>query len=291
MSRPRIPMLAPKSPGPKWRARTRGEAPAISPAHSMPRAVSIWSSRPAGEPSCPSSTSRKCTCSTPSTLGTTSESTRSPAPRTMAITSSWHHSVSQPLMRTARALPAYSKRVSACTASSRPRSLAAGATESSRSRITMSAADCSAFSWKRSLVAGTDKHERRMVILPTEGALRRDPACLWERAPPPPGRLGSLARLHVLLERRHLAPNPGRVLPGQRPAQEAEHAAQLVIHLIDELGDAAAMAVGVGPLPLQRPVAEVAGTLARRRPGPDLDLDGALPGRQLEVVADPRALA
>ena len=66
-----------------------------------------------------------------------------------------------PLIRTATSLPSQPPALSAPTARSRAVSLAAGATESSRSSITSSAASSRALARNRSLLAGTDMQVRR----------------------------------------------------------------------------------------------------------------------------------
>ena len=77
------------------------------------------------------------------------------------MTSRYVHLVSQALTRTQRTFSPQSPSLMALTAFSRAASFSSGATESSRSRNTMSAASPCAFCSIFSLEAGTARQERR----------------------------------------------------------------------------------------------------------------------------------
>src|SRR5438067_5265663 len=146
---------------------SRGEAAQISSTLMRPRVVSIWASMPtlAARPVVVSiwvsSMSRACTSAALCTLGSISSSSRSEAFSTMWMTSRYVHLVSQALTRTQRTLSPQSPSLMALTALSRAASFSRGATESSRSRKTMSAARPWALSSIFSLEAGTARQERR----------------------------------------------------------------------------------------------------------------------------------
>ncbi len=93
-------------------------------------------------------------------FGTIITSSLSPAPSTTSITSSCAQCVSAPLTRTARILVPQSRLRSASTAFLRAASFCAGATASSRSRKTISAAVAIAFSIIFGLEAGVESSER-----------------------------------------------------------------------------------------------------------------------------------
>ena len=113
-------------------------------------------------------------------FGTMITSSLSPAPSTTSITSSCAQCVSAPLTRTARIFLPQSRLRSASTAFLRAASFCAGATASSRSRNTMSAAVAIAFSIIFGLEAGVESSERlsRSVMIAPFARLKfpRQPA-------------------------------------------------------------------------------------------------------------------
>ena len=109
----------------------------------------------------PSSTSSQLIAAGEVTLGSTTESTAPGAPVTTAMTSWYAHGVVASLTRTATSLPSQPPARSAATARPWAVSLAAGATESSRSSITWSVGRSRALARNRSLLARTDMQVRR----------------------------------------------------------------------------------------------------------------------------------
>src|SRR5882762_9022859 len=84
-----------------------------------------------------------------------------PAVSTISMISPWHHSVVTSLMRTQRVLRPQSRFLSAQLILLRASTFADGATASSRSQKTWSAADAAAFWSIFSLLPGTDSCDRR----------------------------------------------------------------------------------------------------------------------------------
>src|SRR5262249_37806258 len=102
-----------------------------------------------------------CTSAAVWTFGSINSSSRSPAPSTIVITSRYVHSVSHALTRTHNTVSPQSSSLIAWTILSRAPSFSSGATASSRSRNTMSAARPGALPSIFSLEPGTDRQERR----------------------------------------------------------------------------------------------------------------------------------
>src|SRR5260370_37525095 len=84
-----------------------------------------------------------------------------PAVSTISMISPWHHSVVTSLMRTQRVLRPQSRLLSAQLILLRASTFADGATASSRSQNTWSAADAAAFWSIFSLLPGTESCDRR----------------------------------------------------------------------------------------------------------------------------------
>ncbi len=124
--------------------------------------------RPGSSPSLasswPSSVSTNQTSRGALTLGTMMTSIAAPAPVTTSMRSSWHHTVSRPLIRTARVFDPQSSWFRASTIAPRAATLALGATASSRSRNTRSASLAAAFAIILSLEPGVESSERRRRI-------------------------------------------------------------------------------------------------------------------------------
>src|SRR5271167_3134567 len=162
----RIPWLADRSPKPRMSASRRGDAAAISSTCAKAALSSINASRPIRffkwslVSSCVSSVSKNQMSRGALGFGTIIMSSLSPAPSTIWITSSCAQCVSAPLTRTARTFLPQSRLRSASTAFLRAASFCAGATASSRSRNTMSAAVAIAFSIIFGFEAGVESSER-----------------------------------------------------------------------------------------------------------------------------------
>ena len=161
-----MPWLAERSPNPKISASSRGDDAAISSTRASAALSSISASRPilffrwSLVSSCVSSVSKNQMSRGAFGFGTMITSSLSPAPSTTSITSSCAQCVSAPLTRTARIFLPQSRLRSASTAFLRAASFCAGATASSRSRKTMSAAVAIAFSIIFGLEAGVESSER-----------------------------------------------------------------------------------------------------------------------------------
>src|ERR1700677_2501944 len=163
----RAPWDSEKSPTPKINASSRGLATAISSALARPSTSSMSTSsrmrlsKPSFDSSWVSSTSTHQTSRALRAFGMMMVSRFSPALVTTSIRSSWHHWVSRPLIRMARAVRPQSMSLSAVIALARDSSLKAAGTASSRSRNTRSAPQPAPFSNMLSLLAGTASSERR----------------------------------------------------------------------------------------------------------------------------------
>src|ERR1035437_2229832 len=96
-----------------------------------------------------------------STFGSMTSSRRVPALPTLSITSPYVHRVSQPFNLTHRTFSPQSLFLIALMTLARAESFSLGATESSRSKKTMSATALGAFARKRSDEPGVERHDRR----------------------------------------------------------------------------------------------------------------------------------
>ena len=128
-----MPWLAERSPTPRMSASRRAEQPAISSTRASASVSSMRISspmRPGSSPSLasswPSSVSTNHTSRGALTLGTMITSIAAPAPVTTSIRSSWHHTVSRPLIRTARVLEPQSSWFRAPTIAPRAANLGVG---------------------------------------------------------------------------------------------------------------------------------------------------------------------
>src|SRR5919108_4199287 len=159
------------SAGPKINVSARSDAPAMWWMFRRPVAVSIWSSRPIrfSRPEVSSIIRRrlstKFTSEACSTLGTMTQSRYCPALPTTSWRSPAHHLVYTPFTRTTTVLPSQVPSFRAWTTLPRASSLASGATESSRSMNTSSAGSPGALESILGLEPGTERHERRGLVV------------------------------------------------------------------------------------------------------------------------------
>jgi len=164
----RIPWLARGRPRRGVIASSRGQQPANSSTRASASVSSMRISipmRPSGR-SCLSSSwvrsvSTKCTSRGAFTFGMMTTSRFRPAAPTISTSSSWHHFVWTPLMRTARVFRPQSSVLRPSMIGLRAASFSDGATASSRSRKTRSASLAAAFAIIFSLVPGVESSERR----------------------------------------------------------------------------------------------------------------------------------